>query len=410
MSAVGLDRATRPVVSIVMPTHGSWHWVRRALAAVAEHTDAPYEVILCDNASADGTCERLLDSVVGATVILNDRNLGFASACNQGSARSRAPHLVFLNSDAFVHAGWLGPLLDRATQEHVAAVAPLLLNLDGSVQDAGALVFRRGEIALYGYGGDPHDADWAFTRELDYASAACLLVRRDAFNLVGGFDVAFGRGYYEDVDLCLALRERGFVTVYEPRSVVTHVRGASGPVDHVAVSTNRGLIASRWRRQLANRPHATDHVGVGARDASASGRVLLLPDAESLEVARALAVARPDVRVTLLVPDDVPVAPAALRQHGIEVAIVKNVGLWLARRRFHYDVVVGDHAGDVLAATQPQARHLSPGSSVEALLMALDLPPDGSDGSAPVGRGLRTQPERHTIPTKASVRSAVTAT
>jgi GT2 family glycosyltransferase len=379
---IRFDHSDRPLVSIVMPTQGSWHWVRQSLAAVTEHTADSFEVIVCDNGSSDGTAERLLDSVSGARLVLNERNLGFAAACNQGAALSRAPYLVFLNSDAIVHSGWLSPLLERAEDERVAAVAPLLLNLDGSVQEAGALIFREAETVLYGFGGDAHDSNWAFSRVVDYASAACLLVRRSAFNLVGGFDTSFGLAYYEDLDLCLALSERRLFTVYEPRSLVTHARGGSCTEEDVSAlrrinQLNQLLARSRWRRRLALRPplNMTNPHGVGVRDAPAASRVLMLTGTAGAETARELTLARPDVRVTFLVRDDEPSAPAALRRDGVEVHTVRHVAAWLAKRRFHYDLVVGGEDIEALARTQPQALFLASTSTTDALVDGLALAP-----------------------------------
>ena len=378
---IRFEHADRPLVSIVMPTHGNRNWVRRSLTALAEHTRDPFEVIVCDNASPNGTTEWLRDSVEGVRLVLNERNVGFAVACNQGAALSRAPHIVFLNSDAMVHPDWLPPLLERARDERVAAVAPLLLNLDGSVQDAGALVFRGAETILYGFGQEPHDPDVAFSRAVDYASGACLLVRRSAFNLVGGFDAAFGVAYYEDVDLCLALQEQHLLTVYEPRSVVTHALGGSGNPENAAalLAANRLVTEPRWRRRLACRPpvNAGNPNGVGARDALAAGRLLMLTGAAGAEAARRLAVAHPELRVTLVVGDDVPFAAAALRRDGVEVVALSHLEPWLTRRRFHYDVVVGGEEDEQLATTQPQALHLPAAASADALADALALAPLG---------------------------------
>ena len=107
----------------------------------------------------------------------------------------------------------------------MGAVGPMLLNPDGSLQCAGALLSRSGVTACYGEGDQPERAEYQFARVVDYLAGACLLVRRRAFNDVGGFDRRYGLAYFEDADLCLALAERGYRSVYEPRSRVTHLRG-----------------------------------------------------------------------------------------------------------------------------------------------------------------------------------------
>src|SRR4051794_17653932 len=95
-------------LSIVMVSYGALEWAERALAAVAAHTPVEHEVIVVDNASSDGTPERLRDANV--RLIENDSNRGFGPASNQGAKAARAPTLVFLNTDALVEPGWYAPL------------------------------------------------------------------------------------------------------------------------------------------------------------------------------------------------------------------------------------------------------------------------------------------------------------
>src|SRR5215212_4626974 len=115
-----------------MVTYGGWELARQALESVRALTDQPYEVIVVDNASTDGTAARLSSELAGAHVLLNAKNLGFGVACNQGAAAARAPFLLFLNSDTIVQPGWLPPLIDALADETVSAAGPKLLNADGS--------------------------------------------------------------------------------------------------------------------------------------------------------------------------------------------------------------------------------------------------------------------------------------
>ena len=109
---LGFPKVEAPLASIVIPTHNAWDWTSRALAAVREHTDRPYEVIVCDNASSDETPLHLA-ALKNARVVINTENLGFGVACNQGAALARSQYIVFLNSDAIVHENWLAPLLSH---------------------------------------------------------------------------------------------------------------------------------------------------------------------------------------------------------------------------------------------------------------------------------------------------------
>ena len=253
MPSIQLAEVARPLVSIVMVTYDGAEVVERAVRALVENTEPVYELILVDNGSVDGT-PSLLERVEGATIVRNRRNTGFGAASNDGAARARGRYLLFLNQDAFVHRGWLPPLLERLeSDEGIGAVGPMLLNQDGSLQCAGAAVLRSGHTLCHGEGDDPERPEYGVARGVDYLAGACLLVRSDAFMNVGGFDPIYGLAYFEDADLCLALGARGFDSVYEPGSRVTHVRGRPNEALLRLAERNRRLFERRWRHVLATR-------------------------------------------------------------------------------------------------------------------------------------------------------------
>ena len=108
---------------------------------------------------------------------------------------ARGRHLLLLNSDAWVRPGWLEPLLQLIDgDDGVSAVAPKLLYPDGRLQEAGSILWRDARVRQYGDGDVPNRPEYNFRRTVDYASAACLLVRRSAFIAVGGFDPRFRAG------------------------------------------------------------------------------------------------------------------------------------------------------------------------------------------------------------------------
>jgi GT2 family glycosyltransferase len=396
----------RPDVSVVIVTFNRWDLTRQALALLAEATDPRYEVIVVDNASTDGTGHEL-GQVVGATILRNPRNLGFGPACNQGASLARGRHLLFLNSDAWVRPGWLEPLLEIADGDAgVAAVAPKLLYPDGRLQEAGSIVWRDARVRNYGDGDLPSRPEYLFRRTVDYASAACLLVRRSAFVAVGGFDPWFAPVYCEDVDLCLGLGARHGRVVYQPRSVVEHVRGASSSagLQPARVERNRRLLRARWRSVLDRRPPESRRVHptgiVGGRDAMACERVLVLtgprPSAAGTSTQRRLhafvgAAARrwPAVRWTVASLDGEPVTrPDELGDAGIEaVTGSASWDAWLAGRRYHYGVIAtvdprwaDGLLGTALTATQPQAVRLPVEDSADlgALAATLGRPLSGN--------------------------------
>jgi len=366
-----------PTVTIVMVTYGQWPLCRQALEAVVEHTEPVYEVVVVDNASPDDTAERLRGEVLGASVIFNDENHGFGAAANQGAQHAVGRHLCFLNSDAFVTSGWLSPMLKLLDDDPVvAAVSPRFLNMDGTLQEAGYLLDRRAVTRPVGYGDDPEQPQYRFGRTLDYGSGACLLIRRRDFTAVGGFDPVYGEGYYEDVDLGLALAARGRRIVYEPRSTVRHFSGGSsefGQSTMERVNKNRFILRARWWDAVDSRPFLESlerypHRLIATRDSTSVDRVLVIGDPSNRtgSLAASIAAQWPTARVTLLHEKASPCAASVPTLLAAGVELVRSdddVEAWLEARRFHYSVVLlgrEDHGrfSPLLARTQPQAMRL----------------------------------------------------
>ena len=378
MRRLSVPRAGAPDVSVLMVTFNAWEWTERALAALVEHTDPCYELIVADNASEDGTLAGL-ESVDGVTVLRNADNLGFGPAVDLAALHARAPLMALLNTDALVHPGWLPPL--RAVLDghpDVAAVAPRLLHLDGTVQEAGSIVWGDAEVWPYGADQPATRPEYRFRRRVDYASAACLLLRRSAFVDVGGFDPLFAPAYFEDVDLSLRLWSRGLATVCQPASEVTHAAGRSTDRRRRSelLARNRAHFAGRWAGLLAERPRSPVHWEpqdvLPGRDLRCSDRVLLVgdfvptPDDRRLTaLLHGLIELLPQARITYLALDDLDAEMNAppLLEVGVELAWPGDgLGVWLAQRRHHYGLVLAASwaaamppVRPLLDATQPRA-------------------------------------------------------
>jgi len=385
MTTVAFPTVDSPLVSVVMVVYGGWEWVREALLALKERTSPCYEVILVDNASPDGTGEHLTTGVTGATIILNNQNVGFGAGANQGALHAVGRHLVFLNSDAFVQPGWLDPLLTVLDSDPgVAAVTPRLVDPIGTLQEAGGLVGCDSACQFGMYGdlyGDPDRSEYCFPRRVDYSSAAALMVRRRDFEVIGGFHPIYAMGYWEDVDLCLTLWDRGLATVYEPGSTVVHLRGASSTktLAERYFGANLGVFMRRWSEVLAGRPYVGQfdwcpHRRIALRDVRTTDRVLLAAsrwpdpeagawDAQVSSLIGELADMWPDVRFTLVVGDTGGTGrdPTPFSALGVEVAAAEDWDSWFDSRMFHYSSVVmlGTAAFEsfdgVVGRTQPDA-------------------------------------------------------
>ncbi len=359
-----------PAVTLIMVVYGGYRAALGSLRDLHAASGEGYEMMVVDNASPDGAGRRLQQVVEGAEFVMNERNLGYGPAVNLAALRARGRYLGILNSDISPAPGWLASLVDALDGDPGAGAAtPVYLGPDGSVQEAGGLLDRD----AYGYGyGDrlgPGAAEVGFARYVDYGSAAALLVRRRAFEAVGGFDARYGLGYYEDADLSFAMREMGYLTVLEPRSRVVHHGQASFTNRDRArqAGRNRRLFAERFAGQLAGRPRLSrppydPHRELIVRDWWAPERFLVVdPDGSLGPLAAGIAQLRPLDRVTHLALRPTP------RGEGPAGRFVEAgpgsagaVPAWLAARRNHYSVVVGGSTAPgpvraALARTQPQA-------------------------------------------------------
>ena len=247
-------------VSIVVPVHNRASLTRRCLELVLAGLPAGCEVVVVDDASTDATAGLLAgygDAI--RTVTLGD-NVGFAVACNEGARLAEGELLVFLNNDTEPRPGWLEALL-RHVGEHPAAavVGAKLLYPNGAVQHAGVAIGQDGyPHNLYaGLPGDHPAVNRA--RRLQAVTAACMLVRRQAFEAVGGFDSGYANSL-EDVDLCLRIGEAGGEVHYCHEAVVTHLESASrGRQDRFEQSV--ALYRKRWRGRARR-----DDLEIYARD------------------------------------------------------------------------------------------------------------------------------------------------
>jgi len=257
-----LPTSTTPRVSIVIPVHNGWDITAACLTSLAtQNSSVPYEVIVVDDASTDET-ERLLEQVKGVHVLRLATNQGFLHAVNEGAATATGDYLVLLNNDVEVQAGWLDALVRTAESDSgIGIVGARLIYPDGKLQEAGGIIWNDASGWNYGRYANAEHPSFSFRRDVDYCSGACLLVRHDLWDKVGGFDSRFAPAYYEDADLAFSARALGYRVVYEPKSHVIHNEGSSYGTDETLTKTslmekNRTAFRDKWSAELHHQlPH-----------------------------------------------------------------------------------------------------------------------------------------------------------
>lgn len=247
-------------VDVVVVSYRSGDDLHDALAPLA---GAPgVHTIVVDNNPGDGSADAV--RALRPTLVEPGGNVGFSRGCNAGAATGQAPYLLFLNPDARLTPQALGVLVQRLHDEPwLAVAAPRIEDEDGhlhpSVQRdlrpsaALALALPLHRVTGAAWSTDIVRDETSYTRphEVEWASGACLLVRRSAFAAVGGFHEGYWM-YCEDADLCRSLRALGWGIGFEPRAVATHVGGASAPRAALrpAYAEARMHYARRWDGHL----------------------------------------------------------------------------------------------------------------------------------------------------------------
>ncbi len=283
----------QPEVSLVIPVYGNCHITCLCLDSLAAITDErSFEVIVVDDASPDESGD-VLPAIPGVRYLRNETNLGFLHSCNRGAAEARGRYLLLLNNDALVQDGAIDALaatFDRFPD--AGLVGAKLYFEDGSLQEAGGIVFSDGSAMNYGRADDPRKPEYNYVRDADYCSGAAIMLPLALWRELGGFDEYYVRAYYEDTDLAFRVRGAGYRVLYQPFAKVVHSEGATSGTDLSQgekryQAENRVRFLKRWQSTLEASHPAPGSPTELARDRAAKGRALVidwaipLPDHDS---------------------------------------------------------------------------------------------------------------------------------
>jgi len=254
----GLKTSSEPLVSIIIPVHNKYHLTQQCLRALQMNTDvSTYEVIVVNDASSDWT-KTALSNIRGIRVIDVQDNLGYLRATNLGISVSRGKYTAMLNNDTIPLSGWLDRLVDELESDSEVGIAGAkLLYPNMQVQELGSQIFNDWSGWNLGNRTAPFLPEHSFTREVDYVSAAAILVRADLLAKTNGFDELYIPAYYEDVDLAMQARKHGLKVVAVHDSFVIHIEGGSHGADTTQgvkqyQVLNKAKFMEKWSTELAS--------------------------------------------------------------------------------------------------------------------------------------------------------------
>lgn len=231
-----------PEVSVIMVVHDQIALTLQALLSLRANYSGSIQLIIVNSGSLDETSQ-LRRFVHGADILTYRFNIGYLEGCNAALSYVKAPSILYLNNDLRLYPDALSHALRRLYQNKTTgAVAAKLVRSNLYLQEAGSIIWRDG--ATYGYRrqDNPNIPEVNFVREVDYGSAAFLLVRSGLVRRLAGYDERYCPAYFEDTDLCVRLDKLGARIVYDPSVVVEHLEfGSSGH------KGSYHLIQKHWR-------------------------------------------------------------------------------------------------------------------------------------------------------------------
>jgi GT2 family glycosyltransferase len=245
-------------ITIIIPVRDRVDLLARCVESIVRETSyAPYEIVIVDNDSRTEEARTYLSTVKHR--VLNYRGpFNFSAINNFAVQQTTTPWLLFLNNDTEVIDGdWLTVMAEHIQRTEVGAVGPRLLYPDDTVQHGG-IVVGVGGIAEHAFRGFPAEAPGVcrqlqVTRNYSAVTGACLLTRRDVFDKVGGFDEERLPVTFSDVDLCLKIRQAGYLVVYTPFARLYHHE--SGTRRRTVEPLETGVMRERWAETLEYDPY-----------------------------------------------------------------------------------------------------------------------------------------------------------
>jgi O-antigen biosynthesis protein len=274
-----------PEISIIIPCFNQIEYTAACILSILKSENKhSFEIILADDCSNQDDYSQFEEVSPIVRVIRSRNNQGFIKTCNSAAKHAIGNYLVFLNNDCITLSGWLDKLVKNImSDESVGIVGSKLLNSDGSLQEAGGIIWRDGSGWNYGRGKNPLDPEYNYVKQVDYCTGASFCIKKTVWELMGGFDEFFIPAYYEETDLSFRLRNKGFQTIYQPASVAIHLEGISNGTE-----INSGLkkyqvansikFSKRWKAVLEESHFCSGTHERYARDRSKNKKHMLFVD------------------------------------------------------------------------------------------------------------------------------------
>lgn len=243
----------KPLVSVIIPVYNQFKYTKACLWSILKNTEGiDYEIIIADDNSTDET-KNIVENIKGLVINRNKCNKGFLLNVNIASKTAKGKYIVLLNNDIVVRPNWLKYLLEAIEQNNdIGYVGAKCLNEYGVIQEAGCFVNSDATTGFLHVDESPYSKAANTFNEVDYCSACSVIIKKEIWCKLDGFDALFSPGYYEDVDLCFRIRhELGLKVVYQPQAEIYHFQGKThGQKTNSLAKINRINFSKKWAKVL----------------------------------------------------------------------------------------------------------------------------------------------------------------
>ena len=278
-----LPECDRPLASIVIPVYNQFDYTYKCILSILNTVrDISYEIIIADDMSTDETA-KITEYFPNIRVNKNESDHGFLMNCNRAAKLAKGEFIVFLNNDTQVQENWLSSLVKLIqSDENIGMVGSKLVYPNGTLQEAGGIIWNDASGWNYGRGKDPELPEYNYVKEVDYISGASIMIRSSLWKEIGGFDERYKPAYYEDSDLAFEVRKHGFKVMYQPESVAVHFEGVSNGTDLTSglkkyQVENHGKFVAKWENELKKQYSNGENVFF-ARERNYGKKVILIID------------------------------------------------------------------------------------------------------------------------------------
>ena len=264
---------SNPLVSIIIPMKDKISYLKKNLKSIEEKTEYEnYELVIVDNNSEQKETLDYLESLERekkARILRYEDEFNFSRINNYAVSQAKGQHVLFLNNDMeVISQGWLSAMLEHSLRKEVGAVGAKLIFPNNTIQHAGTIV-GLGGIAGHSHKHIPASSNGYFgalnsIRNYSAVTAACMLIRKEVFEEVGRFDEEKLMVAFQDVDLCLKIRDKGYLIVYTPFAALYHHESVSRGYD---LNPNEIMaMNNRWGDILLSDPYYNPNLSLDSED------------------------------------------------------------------------------------------------------------------------------------------------